>query len=60
MDTDHLPDAEFRILVIRMLDDLSKNFNNKTGNIKMEKENINKNQSEIRNTITESIRGTQQ
>ena len=48
METNNLPDAEFRTLVIRMLNELrgrvekfSKNFNRDKGNIKMEIENKN-------------------
>ena len=40
MKTSNLPDAEFKTLVIRMFNDLSKNFNKWIGNLKMETENI--------------------
>ena len=40
METSNLPDAEFKTLVIRMFNDLSKNFNKRIGNLKMETENI--------------------
>ena len=47
METSNLLDAEFKILVIRMLnelrrrvDELSENFNKDIGNIKTEVENI--------------------
>ena len=40
-------------LVIRMLNDLSENLTKEIGNIKMETENIIKNQSEMKYTITE-------
>ena len=50
MRASNLPDAEFKTLVRRMLeelkgrvDGLNKNFNKKIGNIKMEIENIKKN-----------------
>ena len=39
METSNLPDAEFKTLVIRMFNDLSKNFNKRIGNLKMETEN---------------------
>ena len=39
MDTQNLPDAEFKTLIIRMLDNLSGNFNKEIGSIKMEIEN---------------------
>ena len=62
METSNLPDAEFKTLFIRMLnehrarvDELSKNFNKvigkEIGNIKMEIENIKKNSSEMKTTI---------
>ena len=50
METSNLPDADFKILVIRMLNELrgriqelSENFNKEIGNIKIEIENIKKN-----------------
>ena len=36
VETNKLPNAEFKTLVIRKLNDLSKNFCKKLGNIKME------------------------
>ena len=36
----NLPDAEFKTLVIRMLSDISEDFKQEIGNIKMEIENI--------------------
>ena len=36
IETSSLPDAEFKILVIRMLNDLSENFDKDIKNIKME------------------------
>ena len=50
------PDVEFKTLVIRMLNDLSENFNEEIGNIKMEIENQKK--EAIRNK--DSITGNQQ
>ena len=44
METSNLPDDEFKTLVIRMLDELSENFNKEIGNIKKEIENIKKRQ----------------
>ena len=59
MEMSNLPDAEFKILVIRMLNELrgridnfSENFNKEMRKIKMGIENIRKNQSEIKNIIT--------
>ena len=43
IETD-IVDAEFKTLVIRMLTDLSENFNKEIGNIKMGIENLKKNQ----------------
>ena len=50
METSNLPDADFKILVIRMLNELrgriqelSENFNKEIGNIKIEIKNIKKN-----------------
>ena len=58
MEARNLPDAEFKTLLIRMLnelrkrvDELSKNFNKEIGNIKTKLENIKKKQSEIKNTL---------
>ena len=51
METNNLPDAGFKTLVIRMLSDLSENFNKKIRNMKMVIENM-KNQSEMKTTIT--------
>ena len=60
METSNLPDAEFKTLAIRMLNEfrgrvekLSENFNEEIGNIKMEIGNMKNNQSEIKNTIIE-------
>ena len=53
-----LPDAEFKTLVIRILRELKEDYMNlvitltEIGNIKMEIENIKKNQSEMKNIIT--------
>ena len=35
METGNLPDAVFKTLVIKMLSDLSENFNKRIGNIKL-------------------------
>ena len=46
METSNLPDAEFKILVISMLnelrrvEELGENFNEEIGNTKVERENI--------------------
>ena len=45
IETD-IVDAEFKTLVIRMLTDLSENFNKEIGNIKKGTETTKKNQSE--------------
>ena len=45
MATNFLSDAEFKTLVIRMLSEVSENFNK-------EIENIKRNQSKMKNTIT--------
>ena len=37
METGDLPDAEFKTLFIKMLNDLSENFSKELGNIKMDK-----------------------
>ena len=50
MKTCNLSYAEFKTLVIRMVNDLSKNFDKEIGNMKMERENIKRNQSEIKDT----------
>ena len=59
IETSNRPDAEFETLALRMLselrgriDELNKNFNKDTGNIKTKLQNIKKNQSEMRNTLT--------
>ena len=44
MEASNVPDAEFKTLVIRMLNALSENFYKKIGNIKTEIENIKKSQ----------------
>ena len=36
MKTSNLPDAEFKTLSIRMINDLRKNLNSEIGNLKME------------------------
>ena len=36
METSNLPDAQFKILVIRLLNDFSENFNYERKNIKIE------------------------
>ena len=52
IETSNLPDAELKTLIIRMLselrgrvDELSEKFNNEIGTVKMEIDNIKKNQS---------------
>ena len=40
METSFLPDTEFKTLAIKMLNELSKNFNKEIENIKKETENI--------------------
>ena len=52
METGNLSNEEFKILVIRMFSDLGENFGKETENIKVEIENIKKNQLEIKSTIT--------
>ena len=42
MEKSNLPDAEFKTLVIRMLNVVNENFYQEIGNIKMEVENIRK------------------
>ena len=58
METSNLPNAGFKTLLIRILnelkgrvDELSENFNKEIENMKMEIENISKNQSEMKNTV---------
>ena len=58
METSNLPDAEFKTVVIRMLNELkgrveerSENFNKEVENIKVAIANIKKNQSEMKNTL---------
>ena len=60
METSNLQDAEFKTLVIRMLneprvkvDELRDNFNKEIGNTKLEIENMKKNQQEMKNILTE-------
>lgn len=54
LETSKLPYAEFEMLLLTMLYDLSENFSKVMGNIKMLTENQNpkKNQSGLRNTAT--------
>ena len=59
METSNLSDAEFKILIIKMLNELrgridrfSQNFNKEIGNIKINIKNK-KNQSKVENTIIE-------
>ena len=54
----NIPDAECKILVMRMLselmkivDELSENFNKEVGNVNMEIENIKNNQSKMKTTL---------
>ena len=49
----NLPDKEFKALVIRMLTELGKRIDKHSENFNQELENIKKNQSELKNTITE-------
>lgn len=44
MEISNLLGAELKMLVIRILKNISENFNKVIGNIKMEMKNINKNQ----------------
>ena len=60
METSNLPDAQFKTLIIRLLnelrvraDEFSENFNKEIENIKIELENVKGNQSEMKNTISE-------
>ena len=60
MEATKIPDAEFKIIVIRMLkdlrggmDDLSENLNKEIVSIKNDIDTIKKNQSEIKTTISE-------
>ena len=52
MEISNLLDAEFKTLVIRMLNELSENFNKEIVSIKKVCK-PNKNQSEIKTTLTE-------
>ena len=56
MESSNLTDAEFKILVLKMLNELhkfSENFNKEIKNIKMKIEIIKGNQSEMKNTLSE-------
>ena len=60
MESSNLTDAEFKTMVIKMLnelmgsvDEFSENFNKDTKSIKMEKEIIKGNQLEMKNTLSE-------
>ena len=53
MKASNLPDAKFTTPLIRMLKKLSENFNKEIVSIKKDIETIFKNQSEMKNTITE-------
>ena len=60
MESSNLADAEFKTLVIKMLNELrgsvdkvSENFNREIKKLKMEVEIIKGNQSEMKNTISE-------
>ena len=55
MESSNLADAEFKTVVIKMLNELlgsAENFNKEIKNIKMEMEIIKGNQSEIKNTLS--------
>ena len=61
MEISYPVDADFKTLVIRILnelrrrvDELSENFNKEMGNIKMETENIKKYQVEMKDTLTKT------
>ena len=54
METSNLPEAEFKTLVLRMLNELSDNFNKEIVSTEKEIDNIKKNQSETKTTITET------
>ena len=49
MEASKIPDTEFKTIVIKVLKELSENFNS----IKKEMEIIKKNQSEIKDTLTD-------
>ena len=56
MEVSKLSDTEFKIMVIRMLKELTDNYKELSGNyiiMKKEIETINKNQEEMNNTISE-------
>ena len=56
IEASNLSDIEFKVMVIRMLKELSENYKDLSGNyINMKKdiETMNKNQSEMKNTISE-------
>ena len=56
METSNLLDAEFKMLAIRMLSELSENFNS----IKKGRETIKKNQSEMKDILTEKKNNSQE
>ena len=54
MESSNIPDAEFKTLVIKMLNELLgsvENFNKEIKSIKVEMEIIKGNQSEMKNTV---------
>lgn len=53
MDASNLPDTKFTTLIIRMLKEFSKNFNQEIISIKRDIEIIKNNHSELKATITE-------
>ena len=56
MESSNLTDAEFKILVVKMLNELhkfSENFNKEIKNIKMKIEIIKGNQAGMKNTLSE-------
>nr|KAF6480750.1 hypothetical protein HJG59_010592 [Molossus molossus] len=56
MEANNLADIEFKVMVIKMLTEFSEDFKKLSGNynsIKQEIENINKNQAEIKNNISD-------
>ena len=53
MEKSNLPDAEFKTLVIRMLNELSEDLNSIKKKKKKKKKTIKKNQSEIKQTLTD-------
>ena len=53
MEISNLPDKEFKVVIIKLLTELWRRMDKNSGNFNEELENMKKNQTELKNTITE-------